>query len=185
MFLRQSALHPSQPMRLPYRGHMTTLLTLTTMAEVERTENSFDGLDESVKRVDRGRKRKRINEPSKREKAKLLRYSGEGLTPRISCNHARNGELKEGMCRANSLSQRSLQLGFVHFFQRPVKFEQDVIISNLLHVKGPERIRVPLQERQKGRHVTVTYHLKDFDTRGAPLVTVCKQSFLSAFGGKC
>ena len=88
--------------------------------------NSFDGMDENVKRSNRGRKRKKHPSCTKRELAKKARYSGEGKTPSLDCNHGRAipGQVRPAVqfCQADKLSQRSLQVRNTFFTSRCIQY---------------------------------------------------------------
>ena len=146
-----------------------------------RSINYFDGLDEQIKKSNRGRKRKANPDKTKRQIAKQKRYSGEGRTARISCNHKDVGA-KKSFCRAQVLSENTLNLGWTNFHASQVKYDQDVIISNLMDVSRAERPRVGADARQKPRALTVKYHLRNYDVEGSPMVPVCKATFMSALG---
>ncbi|XP_052427306.1 uncharacterized protein LOC127969418 [Carassius gibelio] len=134
----------------------------------------YDEMDEPILMTSNGRRKRRLPQNSSRYKAKVNRYSGNGLVASVACTH------NTSWCRAVTLKESDLFYIKQQLYSTNDKVEQDAILLSRMDAMPCKRRRqqVEAEEKRGQRDVSIKYAVLKEDKTKVP---ICHASFLSIF----
>lgn len=131
-------------------------------------------MDEPILMTSNGRRKRRLPQNSSRYKAKVNRYSGNGLVASVACTH------NTSWCGAVTLKESDLFYIKQQLYSTNDKVEQDAILLSHMDAMPckQRRQQVEAEEKRRQRDVSIKYAVLKEDKTKVP---ICHASFLSIF----